>query len=450
MNSRLRAVLPLRLLPLVALLISGSVGTAGCGAGEGGGSTDHVGSSPNRTGAIETLSPAEAAGAIRVDGRLYAPMSQDYKPPYVGSGPARDLSLDDLVQAISPILGDSEGHLYRATQLNYDLGRAIKAGQLLGDVVNGTLPGAPPQQPQQLQPQAWNLDPTAPNHPQTYDLRTFDGYGPNYPYGTIVYLQLSNGGTCTGTYIGPNYDTLITAAHCMRSGGVNTLPRTFTPQAFGGDPQNPGKVTYAPYGSYNGCYNWWYLTAWDSQNNGGPCTSTGDNHANGCAYYDFAVVDFRPCGNPTISQTGTMGVDINNTNLGVEHLDGYPGSYQFQTTAGEPDNNGNSGTRFPACGATTNPQFLFPVLCGMYGVADFSSNDNYTDESQGVTGSPGDSGGPWYQTRIDGYSYVDAINTGGRWYWNLFTGCGLNNCYDNYGRRIDTFVWNFITTYAHP
>jgi len=44
---------------------------------------------------------------------------------------------------------------------------------------------------------------------------------------------------------------------------------------------------------------------------------------------------------------------------------------------------------------------------------------------------------------------VAALTTSDVGYWDVGQ-CGANECWRNYGRNIDTGVWNFITTYSNP
>lgn len=371
-------------------------------------------------------------GAIAVDGKWYVPLTKDYNPPQIDlTIPAKDLPLDQLAQAISPILG-RDGKLYRALDPDYDTAQAIKEGKLL----NGG--GSMGRRPETLQ---YLFNPSSPGNPQVNNYES--SIGSSYPYSTVVYIQAWNGGgnqqgseaTCTGTYVGAH--TLITAAHCVSNNGTQWgNDMQFTPAAWG----YGGNVSGAPYGQYYGCYDWWYPSAWSSS-----CPGT-DSYGSGCAQYDYAVVDFRRCGNPTINNTGWMGVIVNDSSLPSVELDGYPG---FYTLSGSPPNN-VSGSTYPGCGSNNNPNGKFPFECGMSGPGDLNS-DGWSIESDTVSGGPGVSGGPWW-VNLSGNPYCDGpcvagTNIGDRAYFDLYK-CGFNDCYRNYGHLVDTAAWNFFTSHS--
>jgi V8-like Glu-specific endopeptidase len=364
-------------------------------------------------------------GAINVYGDWYVPLPDDYSA-VAPRTPPQEMSVADLAKAMSPILV-REGRRYRALEPNEDLARATLGGTLVGTTFGGSVPGT-------LQPSSdvhpeYLFTNSNPGVPQNGDSRTGDPNG--YPYSPIVYLN-SPAGTCTGTYVGPNQDTLITAAHCVEFNGATNTSFSFTPAAYGSN--GDGSVTDAPWGSFTGCYDFWYPSAW-----GTSCPGTGDAFTNGCGQFDYAVVDFRRCGNPTIGQTGTMGVSVNVTSLSNVRHDGFPTWY---TTSGTPPNQFASPafTGNPPCGLANNAFQAWPFECGQSGSATVNS---FAIESGNIGQSPGDSGGPWYITKSDGFPYVVAINSG----YHFYPGCG-GTCYRNFARRIDTSVFNFIIAHS--
>jgi len=425
-----------------ALLLSSAVIGFSAIYGCSGGTT---GPAPETTGESQAASPTDPPGSLRVDGRLFLPVADDYMPPPAPLGRLKDLSIDEIAQAMSPILG-SQGQRYRAAELNYELAQAIKSDQVLGNLVNGALPGAVPTG-DNLAPEAYLFNPSNPGNPQNTDYRTEDGT--SYPYSALVYVQGPTG-IASGTYIGPNEDTLLTAAHVVRLNGVSNSPLKFTPGAIGVN----GTVTIAPYGQYtSGCYYWWYPSAWDSLVSGGCPSPGGDEWGNGCSQYDVAVVDFRPCGNPTISHSGTMGVSINQSTFpgsgsSAQHGDGYPAPYTFYTDSHGKANTTPVNPTINACGPSANPYNFYPYPCGMTGPGNMGPN-GYDFISDTLSITEGDSGGPLWQYKSDGYPYQNSIIVGWEAFFN-FNYCGLNFCFRDYGRLIDTGVWNFITTYSNP
>ncbi len=197
----------------------------------------------------------------------------------------------------------------------------------------------------------------------------------------------------------------------MRENGVSWgATFNFVPGAFGSWNTVPPTILSDPFGEYTStCYDWWYPSAWDST---------------GSEQYDYAVFDFRPCGNPTINAAGWMGITVNQNDFGLGaggvELDGYP------------------GPPLDACAEG------YAYDCGQ----EFSGDvrDSYQVESDGVSSTAGQSGGPWWQeqnnspqvcgTDIGEESYADP------------TKCGLDACYRDYGHLIDTPYWNFIQTYT--
>jgi V8-like Glu-specific endopeptidase len=406
----------------------------GCGGVSSSLSTGQAERSPE-PGASQTVD-----GAITVNGRIYVPLTDaDNVPAPWGSKLLSEMTLEELAEATTARLGIYDGNggnkMYRALNPDLAIAQAIRDQE--------SLPGGAPQSSAagisvspSLRPQ-WLLNSSNPGVPQTADPRTQPSNPFAYPYSTIVFIQQSDGSDCTGTYIGPNQDTMITAAHCNRSNGASHPPSSVTPADYNG---------YAPFGTFSGCYNWWYPTAWDTSTSGG-CPGNGSS---ACKQYDYSVIDYRPCGNPTIASTGTMGFTSNSGSSqwasGVYHY-GFPGPYALK---GSPPNTVQPGN-IPGCGATANPSGLFPFLCGQSAVPSGSvkfqvyngsscGSSGYDFLANAVSSSPVDSGGPWYY--ISGTTpYVIAVESGAE---NL---CGgpVND-----GRFIDTSVWNFIFAYANP
>ena len=380
-------------------------------------------------------------GAITVNGRVYVPLTdKDNAVAPWGSKLLSEMTVEELAEATAPRLGRYDGNggykVYRALEPATELARSIRDDE--------SLPGGPPKlaAPGQL------IDPTVseksqfllsifnPGVAQTSDPRVQPNNHYNYPYSPIVWTQ-STYGFCSGVYVGPNEDTMLTAGHCVRTNESSHPPTTVTPAAQGG---------YAPYGSFSGCYYWWYPSAFDTAITGG-CPGS---HA--CDPYDYAVIDYRPCGNPTITSTGSMGIKENTGSSdwasGVYRF-GFPTWYTVGGTP--PDTTGQPGlVGNPPCGASANPGGYYPFLCGasalpsmsaqfqLYNGSSFGSG--YDFETNTLTESQGDSGSPFYV--ISGTSpYVIAIadtdNQPGGNQWNV-------------GRFIDTTVWNFIFYYANP
>lgn len=394
-------------------------------------------------GQSETEVASAKDGTIVVDGKTFEPLGADWTSNARGTGVdsygsaddpdggakptnVADRSESELAEDLRPILG-RDGKLYRASEPATDLARALKRGESLGNHVAG---GSASKQLYAPVDDSLHTDflfnPGNPGHPQSTDYRTADDIN-SWPSRTVVFLAATapDGAkaNCTGTYVGAH--TLITSAHCVRlnghSYGMNIV---FTPGARGTN----GVPTTMPFGQYNGCYDWWYPTAWDT---------TGDES------YDYAVIDFRRCGNPTINRTGWMGVQENANSFPAEREDGYPGPYTVGSDG--VDNAAPLGTGTPGCGRTANPSGFYPFLCGSSGPAE--TND-YRLESDTLNDTPGDSGGPWWQWYSNHTDpRVDAVASGYRSYFD-FLKCGFDNCYRNYGHLVDTNYWNFIVAHS--
>lgn len=408
-----------------------------------GGTAPQSGQSSDHANPPEIATPeAMVDGAIIVDGRVYVPLTDaDNAVATWGSKSLKEMSIDELAEAMTARLGRYDGNggytMYRALKPDYALARSIRGDE--------SRPGGAPTlsasghivDPGISENPQWLLNAINPGVAQTSDPRV----APNssaYPFRAIVFAQLSSGaGSCSGTYIGPNIDTMLTAAHCNRTNGSSHPPSKVTPGAQG---------TSAPFGSFSGCYNWWYPSAWDTAISGG---CPGQQLT--CSQYDYSVIDYRPCGNPTIAQSGSMGFAENSGNSqwasGISHY-GYPGAYNL--VGSPPDTNTNNpGTITPCAGA--NPSGIFPFMCGagpilptqtiqyqLFGGQFFGSGFEF--EANAVTSSQGDSGGPWWYTS-GGTPFEIAVEVG-------------DNSPDgnqwNFGRFIDSTVWNFIFTFSNP
>jgi V8-like Glu-specific endopeptidase len=395
-----------------------------------------------------TVAPAEkdfaggttVDGAITVDGRIYVPLTEaDNAPASWGSKLLSEMTVEELAEATTARLGVYDGN--GGTKMY----RALKPDSVMAQVIRSqeSQPGGPPMMtaPGHIidpgvneQPQ-WLFGLLNPGTPLTSDFRTQPSNPFAYPFSTIVFLQQSDGTTCTGTYIGSHSDTLLTAAHCNRGNGSSHPPSSVTPADLNG---------LAVFGTFSGCYNWFYPSAWDTARSGGCPGSSA------CIQYDYSVIDYRPCGNPTIANTGTMGFTANSGGSqwasGVYHY-GFPGSYSL---SGNPPDTSGGGPN-PPCGAAANPSGEFPFLCGAFALPSQSvkyqvyngsscGSSGYDFLANAVSSSQGDSGGPWWY--ISGTTpYVVAVERGDE------TLCGgpVND-----GRFIDTTLWNFIFANANP
>jgi V8-like Glu-specific endopeptidase len=407
-----------------------------------GGVAPATGQSSDQVVQPEKAAPeAMVEGAITVNGRVYVPLTDNAVAPW-GSKQLSEMTIDELAEAMTARLGRYDGNggytMYRAIKPDYALARSIRDDESLpGGAPTRAAPGhiIDPSVGENAQ---YLLNSINPGTPSTYDPRIEPNNPFAYPYSTIVYDLGPGTRSCTGTYIGPNQDTLLTAAHCVRSSDVSNPPSSFNPADQNG---------YTPYGTFYGCYNWWYPTAWDTTRSGG-CAATPQTFA--CQQYDYSVIDFRPCGNPTIALTGTMGFTENSGSSqwasGVYHY-GYPG---FFNLSGNPPDTVTPGSTFPC--ANVNPYGWFPFLCGAEGVPSQTVKFSlYNGSSLGsgpdfvanaVTSSQGESGGPWYY--ISGTTpYEVAVEVA-----DVSLGT-IGNQY-NLGRFIDTTVWNFIFANANP
>jgi V8-like Glu-specific endopeptidase len=392
---------------------------------------------------VEPSAAATVDGAITVDGRIYVPLTEaDNAPASWGSKLLSEMTVEELAEATTARLGVYDGNggtkMYRALKPDLITAQVIRAQE--------SQPGGPPMMtaPGHIidtsvsEKPDWLLNAVNPGVPQTNDPRVQPNNPFAYPYSTIVFVQQSDGSSCTGTYVGSHSDTMLLAAHCNRTNGSSHSPSSVTPADLNG---------YAPYGTFSGCYNWWYPSAWDTAISGGCPGSSA------CWQYDYSVIDYRPCGNPTIASTGTMGFTENSGGSqwasGVYHY-GFPGWYTVggspPDTTGQPTGIGN-----PPCGGGINPSGEFPFLCGagllpsqsvkfqLYNGSSCGSS-GYDFVANAITSSQGDSGGPWWY--INGTTpYEFAIERGdnsvcsGRW---------------NDARYIDTTVWNFIFAHSNP
>ena len=364
-----------------------------------------------------------APTTIVVDGKTFALLDDESKP---AAGPKMakiskmsDLTLDELADALRPILG-RDGKRYQAVDPEYDLATAVKNDTVLGNAGSpGNAPGIRPD---------YLFDPNNPGNPQYVDFRTADSTA--WPYSAVVFIQGYNGGkvaTCSASYVGAH--TAITAAHCVRVPNSTSygLDEVFTPDAVGVN----GSVTTAPYGQFDppsnpSCYDWWYPSGWD--------TSNGDWS------YDYAVFDFRRCGNPTINSTGWMGTLVNwNSFPSVRH-DGFP-TYFYNNgtngTAAATDPNGLPGCR------SANSNGYDPFLCGQSGPGDLQNS--FIVESDTVSTTPQDSGGPWW-VWYNGDARVVGVHRGEESYGDAK--CGFNPCYRDMGHLIDTAFWNFLQAHS--
>lgn len=394
--------------------------------------------------------PSVPDGSITYEGRVYAPYqppssapqgtegtlgvsgvreAQGISPSVAAAQFARpeDMSEAELAEAITPVLVRSgDPTLYRTLEPATELAHAVKLGQALGQ---GQSDGASPEGSSSGQHLEYLFQTSNPGVPTTQDSR-FDASGLGWPYTTIVFMQVA-GGACTGTYVGPH--TLVTAAHCLYSAERQALwsSITFTPNAKG---QN-GSVMSAPFGSYgppgNGvCYNAWFPSAWANN----PTDLT----------WDYGTIDFRPCGNPTIAKTGWMGITPNATVGSTMCIDGYPGWFKVASDGSTTTQSGFSqfpGSQ-PGCGWGTNPNGDFPLLCGECWITP-AYWTGIKLETQYISASPGDSGGPWWQFIGNSPQLIGIASRENYW------PCGfldLSTCYGNQASGITTTVWNFIVS----
>jgi hypothetical protein len=371
--------------------------------------------------------------AIVVDGKVYVPVTPEWRPPAMSTTPVKDLPLETLAWNVSGMLG-RDGQIYRAFEPDYELAEAIQSGVLM----HGG--GSPGSAPPGIHPD-FLFDPGNPGHPQ---LSNFSSPDPtSYPYSAVVYQQAYTGANWTGSlancsaaYVGAH--TLVTAAHCVQQNGIifgNWMK--FTPAARG----TGGTPTSEPYGQYSGCYDWWYPGAFYWQ-----CPGNGDENSNGCAQYDYAVVDFRRCGNPTINAAGWMGVIVNDGSFSSVRIDGFPRPYNV--LGNPPDDTESGSTPYNACGTSNNPSGYYPFGCGMTGNAYING---YKIESDSMTVMGGQSGGPWW-TQLSGNPYCNGpcltgVTTGDEGYTDVGR-CGFSECFRNFGHTMDTAFWNFLASHS--
>jgi hypothetical protein len=175
---------------------------------------------------------------------------------------------------------------------------------------------------------------------------------------------------------------------------------------------------------------------------GSVCPDT--NGEDNCSANDYAVIDFRPFGNNTV--VSWFGIQVNQTNLSGLTATGYPTPYYLEgnptDTVGDPNfSPTNNPNGIAGCGGA-NPYFAYPWMCGMGGPGEV--NGDYV-ESDTINVSPGHSGSPWWLVEGNGDTQIIGIVTGDTTYHDLFR-CGTNPCYRNFGRHIDSTVWNFFTS----
>jgi Trypsin len=415
------------------------------------------------TNTVGSVSDPPASGdppeSIRVFDNLYVPLTDDDR--VVPTKLMKDLALDELAKALSPVLV-VEGKPYRLAQPNSDLARAAQSGYTMGTLPvadakpvdfsrtkvamrspRGSALGNLSLDTSRATPTIqvdWFFDPNNPGQP-IYANNDAAEPGNAYPWLAEVYMQRPSGSPlCTGTYVGPHMDTLLTAAHCIVTGGMsNGYPIQFTPNAVG-----TGGTPYdSPFGTFNGCYYVWYPSGW------GNCVgSEGDS----CEQYDYAVVDFRPCGNPTIVDTMAVAITSgNNAAFYNIQLGGYPGAYWFQNgsppdpvSANDPS---GSGPTYPPCGTNVNRYNLSPLLCGTGGGSAQSNGSSFEVDSANLNDSAGESGAAMWGFN-GSTAYEIAIMMNERSYFDFWQ-CALGLCYRDTGHLIDNNVWNFIRTYAN-
>ena len=124
-------------------------------------------------------------------------------------------------------------------------------------------------------------------------------------------------------------------------------------------------------------------------------------------------------------------------------IDGFPGWYK---TSGNPIDQSSLMGDNPPCGLNNNPLEAFPFECGQSGSMILNGT---RVESALASESPGDSGGPiWIPVNgSHNNAAVVAILTGDIAYACTGGPTG-NTCFRDFGRWIDTSVWNFINANA--
>jgi trypsin len=381
-----------------------------------------------------SAAPGDPSGSTSNDGQTYAP----YQPPSTpvsailpatvasrGSAAIKpeDMSEADLAEAMTPVRVQSgDPTLYRGTRPAVEVAHAIKTGQLLGQ---GSSAGALPSETTPGLKLDYLFQTSDPGAPSKQDSR-FDESTLGYPFTTMVFLS----DWCSGTYVGPH--TLVTAAHCLYSATKSPLwtNLTFTPMAKGKN----ATVTSAPFGSYGPpgsgvCYDAWFPSGW------------ANNPTDGT--WDYATVDFRPCGNPTIARTGWMGITPNATVNWTLNVSGYPNWYLVGSNGLPNPANSSTPGASPGCGWGANPAGDFPFLCGESWVSG-SYWSGIKLETNTISLSPGDSGGPWWESIGSASAQLIGITTA-----EVSYSCGflnLSTCYSNEASGITTTVWNFIVS----
>jgi len=146
---------------------------------------------------------ADPPGSIRVDDVLFVPLTSDWKMP-VSTKPIAEQTVDEFAESTRPIraeVTDEGTKMYRAADPAYDVARAIKANQLMGNVVNNE--GARSSRAaanagnlaakQDLSPDYF-FDVNNAGRPIVADNSGADGQ--TFPFDAVVYIK-GNTGNCT-------------------------------------------------------------------------------------------------------------------------------------------------------------------------------------------------------------------------------------------------------------
>jgi len=410
----------------------------------GRGAADSAEGSASLGGGLGSAAPPIAAdppGSVRVNNTLYVPLTGDLQPSSFAGIPIAQQTDEQLAESLRPVMmqADSESgtHYFIGANPATDVVQAARHSHL-GTFATPSSLGFGTDANSGLRPQ-WFFDPSNSGQPIEADDSSADNTN-TFPFNAIDFVKAFGGSVfCTAENVDQN--TILTAAHCVNKGGTWTSnPVNFTPGALG----SGGSVTSSPFGTFpntqgSWCYNITVPSAWTSGSCPKPPGQVGET--DGCEQFDFATVDFRPCGNATIQNW--FGLAINEANLPSVHLDGYPGFYTFSGSPPDPV----AGTQFPGCGANTNPTGAFPFLCGASGPA--VTENSVTIESGSNVGSPGFSGGPWWATNPPGLSgtLVMGIDSGEAAFARFST-CGFNTCFRNFGRWIESTAWSFIQAHT--